>query len=502
MFDFVQNLAMGFGVALSLQNIGLCFVGCLLGTAIGVLPGIGPLPTVAMLLPLTFKLDPTGALIMLAGVFYGAQYGGSTTAILARLPGETSSVVTCLDGYELAKQGKAGTALAIAAIASVVAGIITTFLIAALGPPLAEVALLFQSADYVAVMVLGIVSAVVMAHGSVLKAILMIVFGLLLGTIGTDVGTGEFRLTMGLDVLADGVGFVPVSMGLFGLAEIVANLENRSSRPQATSNVGSLWPSFDVLRRSTMPILRGTAIGTLFGILPGGGPTIAAFSAYSLEKKVSRTPGRFGRGAIEGVAAPEAANNAATQACFIPMLSLGIPPNALMALMVGAMTIHGIQPGPGIIAKQPQLFWGVIASMIIGNVILVILNLPLIGIWVQLLRVRYAYLFPSIVVFCCVGTYTVSSSIGDVLIMAVFGVIGYLLRKLDCEPAPLMLGLVLGPLLEENFRRALVLSGGDPSVFLTRPISFVFLLISAALLLMTVLPTIRRRREEVFQEEE
>ena len=500
MHDLISNLAMGFGVALSLQNIGLCFIGCVLGTAIGVLPGIGPLPTVAMLLPFTFALDPTGALIMLAGVFYGAQYGGSTTAILARLPGETSSVVTCLDGYAMALKGQAGTALAIAAIGSVFAGIATTLLIAAAGPPLADVALLFQSADYVSVMLLGLVSAVVMAHGSVLKALLMILFGLLLGTVGTDVASGDYRLTMGLDMLADGLGFVPISMGLFGLAEIMVNLETMAGRTAIAKKVGSLWPSRAVLWQAFPAMVRGTAIGAAFGILPGGGPTIAAFSAYSVEKKVARDPSRFGQGAVEGVAAPEAANNAATQSCFIPMLCLGIPPNALMALMVGAMMVHGIQPGPSIITKQPELFWGMIASMAVGNVILVILNLPLIGIWVKLLQVPYAYLFPAIIVFCAVGTYTVDSSTGDVVLMAIFGVLGYVFRKLDCEPAPLMLGLVLGPLLEENFRRAMVLSDGDAMVFLQRPISLGFLIAAALLLAAVLLPSIRRGRQEAFRE--
>ncbi|WP_149536778.1 tripartite tricarboxylate transporter permease [Siccirubricoccus phaeus] len=500
MQDLLGNLAMGFGVALSLQNIGLCFIGCALGTAIGVLPGIGPLPTVALLLPFTFSLDPTGALIMLAGVFYGAQYGGSTTAILARLPGETSSVVTCLDGYAMALKGQAGTALALAAIGSLLAGMVTTLLIAAAGPPLADIALLFHSADYVSVMVLGLISAVVMAHGSVLKALLMILLGLLLGSVGTDVATGEYRFTLGLDMLADGIGFVPISMGLFGLAEIMINLENRGGRGVIAKAVGSLWPPLAVLRQALPAMLRGTAIGAGFGIMPGGGPTIASFSAYSLEKKMAAQPARFGHGAVEGVAAPEAANNAATQSCFIPMLCLGIPPNALMALMVGAMMVHGIQPGPSIITKQPELFWGMIASMAVGNIILVILNLPLIGIWVRLLQVPYAYLFPAIIVFCAVGTYTVDNSTGDVVLMAVFGVLGYVFRKLDCEPAPLMLGLVLGPLLEENFRRAMVLADGDVTIFVTRPISLGFLLAAAALLAAVLLPSIRRGRQEAFRE--
>jgi putative tricarboxylic transport membrane protein len=500
MSDILSNIIMGFGVALTWQNVVLCFFGCVIGTAIGVLPGIGPLTTMALILPVTFWLSPVGALIMLSGVFYGAQYGGSTTAILVKIPGETSSVVTVLDGYAMAQRGRAGPALAIAAIGSLFAGSVVTLLIAVAGPALAKVALLFQSADYVSVMVLGLVSAVVLAHGSVLKAVGMIVLGVALGLVGTDVSTGEYRMTMGVDVLFDGIGFVPLSMGLFGLAEIMVNLESGSAGEMQAKPVSGLWPTLADLKQSFPAMVRGTAVGTVFGILPGGGPTIAAFSAYSLEKKVSKSPERFGRGAIEGVAAPESANNAAAQACFIPMLSLGIPPNALMALMIGAMMIHGITPGPEIISKQPELFWGLIASMWIGNLMLVVLNLPLIGIWVKLLQVPYGYLFPSILVLCCIGTYTLSSSTGDVLVMTAFGVIGYAFRKLDCEPAPLLLGLVLGPMLEENFRRAMVLSSGDWSVFLRRPISAGFLLLAAALLVAVTLPNIRRGREEAFRE--
>ena len=498
--DILSSITMGFGVALTWQNIGLCFFGCVIGTIIGVLPGIGPLTTMALILPVTFWLSPVGALIMLAGVFYGAQYGGSTTAILVKIPGETSSVVTVLDGHAMAQRGRAGPALAIAAIGSLFAGSVVTLLIAVAGPPLAGIALLFQSADYVSVMLLGLISAVVLAHGSVLKAVGMIVLGVLFGLVGTDVTTGEYRMTMGLDVLFDGVGFVPLSMGLFGLAEIAVNLESTGATDLRAKAVTGLWPTLADLRQSFGAMVRGTAVGTVFGILPGGGPTIAAFSAYSLEKKVSRSPERFGKGAIEGVAAPESANNAAAQACFIPMLSLGIPPNALMALMIGAMMIHGITPGPEIISKQPALFWGLIASMWIGNLMLVILNLPLIGIWVKLLQVPYSYLFPSILVLCCIGTFTLNSSTGDVMVMTAFGVIGYAMRKLDCEPAPLLLGLVLGPMLEENFRRAMVLSDGDWSIFVRRPISLGFLLLALGLLIAVALPNIRRGREEAFRE--
>jgi TctA family transporter len=498
--DLLGNLALGFSVAFSWDNLLLCFAGCVLGTLIGVLPGIGPLPTMAMVLPLTFKLDPTGALIMLSGVFYGAQYGGSTTAILIRLPGETSSLVTVLDGHALARQGRGGTALAIAAYGSLIAGLITTVLIGVAAPALGAVALLFKSADYVSVMILGLVAAVVLAQGSVLKALAVIVFGALLGLVGTDVTTGDFRLTMGLNTIADGLGFVPIAMGLFGLAEIAYNLEQTGGKGEQTGPVGRLLPSLRDLIRTLPAILRGTALGTAFGIMPGGGPTISAFAAYSLEKRISHSPETFGRGALEGVAAPEAANNAAAQACFIPMLSLGIPPNAIMALMIGALMVHGIAPGPEIIAKQPTLFWGMVASMLLGNVMLVILNLPLVGIWVKLLRVPYPVLFPTILVFCCIGTYSVENSIEDVVIMVIFGVIGYAMRKLDCEPTPMLIGFVLAPMLEENFRRAMGLSGGDPSVFLTRPISLAFLIASAALLGAMALSSVRRQREVAFRE--
>src|SRR5215207_3596250 len=491
--DLLGNLALGFSVALSWENLALCLAGCVLGTLVGVLPGIGPLPTMAMVLPITFKLEPTGALIMLAGVFYGAQYGGSTTAILLRLPGETSSLVTALDGFALAQRGRAGIALALAAYGSVVAGVITTILIGIAAPALSAVALLFQSADYVAVMVLGFVGAVVLAQGSVLKALAVITFGALIGLIGTDVTTGEFRLTMGFHSIADGLGFVPIAMGLFGLAEIAYNLEQGLGGSARTGPVGTLLPSLAELRRTLPSILRGTAMGTAFGILPGGGPTISAFAAYSVEKRLSKTPEEFGRGALEGVAAPEAANNAAAQACFIPMLSLGIPPNAIMALMIGAMMIHGITPGPEIIGKQPALFWGMVASMLIGNVILVILNLPLIGFWVRLLGMPYRFLFPTILVFCCIGAYTVDNSIEDVLIMVIFGVIGYVMRKLECEPTPMLLGFVLAPMLEENFRRAMMVSDGSTAIFFTRPISLGFLVASALLLLAMTFSSVRQR---------
>lgn len=492
----IANIGLGFSVALSPLNLALCLVGCLLGTLIGVLPGIGPSATVAMLMPLTFHLPPVGALIMLAGVFYGSQYGGSTTAILVNLPGESSSVVTTLDGHAMARNGRAGAALAVAALASLFAGTITTLVIAAAGPPVAKLALLFQSPDYVAVMVLGLVAAVVLAQGSLAKALAMIALGVFLGLVGTDVTTGMQRYTLGVNALFDGIGFVPVAMGLFGLAEIMLNLEATQGQGRVVRPADRLWPSREDFKLATPAAARGTAMGVALGILPGSTTDIPAYAAYSLEKKLSREPEKFGHGMVQGVAAPEAANNASAQAGFIPMLSLGIPPNAIMAMMIGAMMIHGIAPGPQIIDKQPALFWGLVASMWLGNALLVVLNLPLIWVWVRLLTIPYRVLFPAIIIFCCIGCYSLKNNLSDVVIMAIFGVIGYGLRKMRFEPAPLLLGFILGPMLEENFRRAMLISEGDLSVFVTRPISAGFLAVSAALLMMVLVPSMRRARGE------
>ena len=499
--ELISNLGIGFGVALTLQNLFYCFGGVLLGTLIGVLPGIGPVPTIAMLLPITYALPPVSALIMLAGIYYGAQYGGSTTSILVNLPGETASVVTCIDGYQMARQGKAGKALAIAAIGSFIAGTFATLLVAAFAPPLAEVALKFGPAEYFSLMVLGLIAAVVLASGSLIKAIGMIVLGLLLGIVGTDVNSGMARFSFGLPELTDGIGFVVVAMGLFGFAEIIVNLEHTEKREVFTDKVSNLMLSWKDFKSALPAMLRGTGIGSALGILPGGGALLGAFAAYTVEKKIAKDPSRFGKGAIEGVAAPEAANNAGAQTSFIPMLTLGIPPNAVMALMVGAMTIHSIQPGPQVMTSNPQLFWGLIASMWIGNLMLVVLNLPLIGIWIKLLSVPYRLLYPAILLFCCIGVYSLQNNIFDVMLTVVFGFIGWIFVKLECEPAPLLLGFVLGPMMEENLRRALLLSRGDPTVFVTRPISAVMLSIAAVLLLVIVAPSIRRKREEAFQEE-
>ena len=499
--DLFANLATGFGVALTYQNLLYCFGGVLLGTLIGVLPGIGPVPTIAMLLPITYALPPVSALIMLSGIYYGAQYGGSTTAILVNLPGEASSVVTCLDGYQMARQGRAGTALAVAAIGSFIAGTFATLLVAAFAPPLAEVALKFGPAEYFSLMVLGLIAAVVLASGSLVKAIAMIVLGLLLGIVGTDVNSGMARFSFGLPELTDGIGFVVVAMGLFGFAEIIVNLEHTEKREVFTDKVSNLMLSWKDFKSALPAMLRGTGIGSALGILPGGGALLGAFAAYTVEKKIAKDPSRFGKGAIEGVAGPESANNAGAQTSFIPLLTLGIPPNAVMALMVGAMTIHSIQPGPQVMTSNPQLFWGLIASMWIGNLMLVVLNLPLIGIWIKLLSVPYRLLYPAILLFCCIGVYSLQNNIFDVMMTVVFGFIGWIFVKLECEPAPLLLGFVLGPMMEENLRRALLLSRGDPTVFFTRPISAVMLSIAAVLLLIIVAPSIRKKREEAFQEE-
>jgi len=502
--EVLDNLILGAHVAFTWQNVLYCLIGVLLGTLIGVLPGIGPVPTIAMLLPITFNLDPVAALIMLAGIYYGTQYGGSTTAILVNLPGEASSVVTVLDGHQMARQGRAGPALAIAAIGSFFAGCVATLVIATAAPPLAEFALKFGPWEYFSLMVLGLVAATVLAHGSLLKAICMVVLGLLLGLIGTDVNSGVLRYTFGIPELADGIGFVLVAMGMFGVTEIVTNLEQGAKREVFLGKVKHLFPSKEDLKRSWGAILRGTALGSVLGILPGGGALLSSFAAYTVEKKWSKHPEEFGKGAIEGVAGPESANNAGAQTSFIPMLTLGIPGNPVMALMIGALMIQGIAPGPQVMTDKPELFWGLIASMWLGNAMLVILNLPLIGIWIKLLTVPYRFLFPSILVFMSVGVFAYSNNPWDCLIMAVFGVFGYVCVKLECEPAPLILGFILGPLMEEYLRRAMLLSRGDPTLFINpaeKPLSFSFLLTSLLLIVVIALPNIRKKRAEVFVEE-
>jgi putative tricarboxylic transport membrane protein len=501
--DLISNLGLGFATASSLANLGFCLIGVLLGTLIGVLPGIGATATIAMLLPITFQIgDPVSALIMLAGIYYGAQYGGSTTAILINMPGESSSAVTAIDGYQMARNGRAGAALAVAAIGSFFAGTVSTFLVALFAPPLTAVALKFGAAEYFSLMIVGLVSAIALAHGSVIKALAMVILGLLLGLVGTDVISGAPRFTLGIREYADGLNFVAVAVGVFGIAEVLRNLENEHERSVLIRKVTGLMPTRQDFREMAAPILRGTFIGSVLGVLPGGGAILASFASYTVEKRVSKTPEQFGRGAIAGVAGPESANNAGAQTSFIPMLTLGIPANPVMALMIGAMIIQGIVPGPDVATEQPSLFWGVIASMWIGNLMLIVLNLPLIGLWVRLLTVPYYVMFPIIMTFCSIGVYSVNSNVYDLYAVAFFGLLGYALMKMRCEPAPLLLGFVLGPLLEENLRRAMILSRGDPMTFVTRPISGGLLLMALLVLVVVLLPAVRRKRDEVFVEED
>jgi TctA family transporter len=500
--DVVANLELGLATALQPENLVWCFIGVLLGTLVGVLPGIGPTATIAMLLPITFNLEPVTALIMLAGIYYGAQYGGSTTAILINLPGESSSAVTAIDGHQMARQGRAGAALATAALGSFFAGTVGTLVLVLFAPPLAAVALQFGSAEYFSLVVLGLIASIALAHGSPIKALAMIVLGLLLGTVGQDIYTATPRFTFGIWELFSGLSFVSVAVGIFGVAEILRNLEDEKTRTVIVKAVKGLWLTRADLRRIVAPVMRGTALGAALGVLPGGGHILASFASYSVEKRVSRQPRTFGRGAIEGVAGPESANNAAAQTSFIPLLTLGLPAHPVMALMVGAFIIQGITPGPNVIADEPALFWGLIVSMWVGNLLLVLLNLPLIGIWVKLLTIRYHVLFPAIIAFAVIGTFSLDRNPFHVFAVALFGVLGYLLVKLGCEPAPLLLGFVLGPLLEEHLRRAMIISRGDATVFLTRPISLALLVAAGITLLIAALPAIRRKREVVFQEEE
>jgi putative tricarboxylic transport membrane protein len=500
MSDLLAHLALGFSVALSAQNVALAFVGCFVGTLIGVLPGVGPIATITMLLPVTFGVDPVGALIMLAGIYYGAQYGGSTTAILVNIPGEVTAVVTTLDGHEMAKQGRAGVALGIAAIGSFVAGCLATLVIAGLALPLTRLALVFGAAEYFSLMAMGLVLAVVLVRGSVLKALATLLIGLLLATVGTDLETGVERMTFGYPPLSDGIDFAVLAMGLFGFAEVLRNLDFEVARDVVRQTIGRVLPSREDLKRSVAPILRGSLVGAALGILPGNGAVLGPFASYTMEKKLAKDPRRFGRGAIEGVAGPESANNAGAQTSFIPLLTLGIPPNAVMALMVGAMTIHGIVPGPLVMTRNPRLFWGIIVSMWIGNLMLLVINLPLVRLWVTFLKVPYRLMFPAILLFSCIGIYSVNNSPSDVVFTAAFGLVGYAFSKLGFESAPLLLGYVLGRLMEENLRRALAIARGDPATFVQRPVSGALLMVAAVVLVLAVTPAMRRRREQVFVE--
>jgi len=499
--DLLNNLALGFAVAVTPSNLLLCFIGCLLGTLIGVLPGIGPIATIAILLPVTFGLDPVSALIMLSGIYYGAQYGGSTTAILLNIPGEASSVITAIDGHKMARNGRAGIALGIAAIGSFFAGSVSTLLIAAIAAPLSRVALLFGPVEYFSLMLMGLVIAVMLASGSTTKAIVMVLIGTLLSTVGPDLTTGQGRMTFGMPWLADGIDVGLIGMGLFGVAEILRNLESPAERQFSAEKIGRLLPGWTDLKDAAGAIFRGTGLGSLLGILPGNGAVLASYISYILEKKVSRTPNRFGEGAIEGVAGPESANNAGAQTSFIPLLTLGIPPNAVMAMMVGGMMMHGIVPGPQIMTQERDLFWGLIASMWLGNLMLLLINLPLVGLWVKLLRVPYRLLYVVILLLCCIGVYSLNNEPMDVVLLGVFGVFGYVIVKLGFELPPLALGLVLGGMLEENFRQAMIISRGSILIFIQHPISAAFLMFSALWLCISFLPTVRRRRDEVFVED-
>ncbi|MFZ9997540.1 MAG: tripartite tricarboxylate transporter permease [Burkholderiaceae bacterium] len=500
--ELLANLAIGAATVFTPENLFWCFVGCLLGTLIGVLPGIGPLATIAILLPITYKMgDPSTALIMLAGIYYGSQYGGSTTAILVNIPGESSSVVTTLDGYQMAKNGQAGLALAVAALGSFFAGTVGTLLIAAFAPPLAELAFAFGPAEYFSLMVMGLIAAVVLAHGSFIKALAMVVLGLLLGLVGTDVNSGVFRFTFGVPELANGFEFAVIAMGMFGFAEIIHNLKAQETRSLLTEKVSNLMPTAEQTKRAAPAVIRGTALGSILGILPGGGHILSSFASYAIEKKISKHPEQFGKGAIEGVAGPESANNAGAQTSFIPMLTLGIPTTPVMALMVAAMMIHNIQPGPQVMTSNPSLFWGLIVSMWVGNLMLVLLNLPLIGIWIRLLKVPYRLLYPAILVFCCIGAYSINNSVWDVMMTVPFAILGYYLKKWKCEPAHLLLGFILGELMEEYLRRALTISRGDWGILWDRPISATLLVISALLIVIMLVPAIRKKREEAFEGE-
>jgi len=500
--ELFDNLGLGLETALRIENLFWCFVGVLLGTAVGVLPGIGPIATIALLLPITYTFEPVTAIIMLAGIYYGAQYGGSTTAILINLPGESSAAVTAIDGHEMARNGRAGPALATAAIGSFVAGSVAIVIVALFAPPLAGVALTFGSAEYFSLVVLGLIASIALARGSTIKALAMIFLGLLFGTVGQDIYTGTPRFTFGVRELYSGVNFVSVAVGMFGVAEILRNLESERTRELVTQKITGLMPTREDFRRMVAPIARGTLLGSALGILPGAGHVLASFGAYTIEKRFSRNKKEIGHGAIEAVAGPESANNAAAQTSFIPLLTLGVPPHPTMALMLAALTIHGIQPGPTIVDTQPALFWGLIVSMWIGNLFLVVLNLPLIGLWVRMLMIPYRILFPAIVAFAAIGTFSIALNPWHIFAIAFFGLLGYVLIKLGFEPAPFLLGFVLGPLLEDHLRRALIISRGDPTIFIERPVSAAFLLVAAAALVLAILPAIRQKREEVFVEED
>ena len=499
--DILAGMGHGFVVALQPVNLLYCFIGVFIGTLVGVLPGIGPVSAMSLLLPVTLSGTPEAGIIMMAGIYYGSMYGGSTTSVLVNIPGEAASVVTCLDGHEMAKQGRAGPALGIAALGSFAAGTFAIVALMLVAPTLAHVAIAFGPPEYFSLMILGLTILSFLSRGSMAKSLLMAAVGILLGLIGMDQITAQPRLTFGRLELLDGIGLVPIVMGLFGVAEILSNLERDLKRELIKARIGGLWPSREDWAASKWPILRGTVLGFFLGILPGGGAVIASFASYAMEKNVSSTPERFGKGAIEGVAGPEAANNAAAGGAFIPLLTLGIPPNVVMALLLGAFIMHGLQPGPLMMAQRPDVFWGIIASMYIGNAMLLVLNMPLIGMWVQVLKMPYSILFPLILMFCIVGVFASGNAVFDVFVMVVFGVLGYLMRKFGYEPAPLVLAFVLGPMLENNLRKSLILSQGDFAIFLERPISAACLVLAAAALTAPLMPALARRRSRVVTDQ-
>ncbi len=496
--DLADNLMTGFSVAFQPHNIFFCFIGVLIGTLIGVLPGIGPVGAMSILLPITFGISPVTAIIMLSGIYYGAQYGGSTTSILVGIPGEAASVVTMLDGHQMALQGRAGPALGIAAFGSFIAGTIGIIGLMLLAPPLASIALRFGPPEYFALMIMGLVILTYLAQKSMAKSLMMAGVGVLAGVVGLDTMTGLPRFTFGISDLLDGIGIAPLAMGLFGVSEILLNVEKTIKQGVVVSQVKNLLPSRQDWKESFAPIMRGSFLGFLLGILPGGGAVLSSFISYGTEKRISKTPEKFGHGAIAGVAGPEAANNAAAQAAFIPLLTLGIPANAVMGILLGALMIHGITPGPLMIQKNPELFWGTVTSMYIGNAMLLVLNLPLIGLWVRLLRVRYAVLFPLILFIALIGAYVINGSEMDLYLMLFFGVVGYLMRKFDYEPAPLILAYVLSPILEDSLRQSLIISGGSMGIFVSRPIAAGFLFVAALLLISAVLPAIRKKRNALL----
>ena len=501
--SIVDGLLGGLQTALTPSILFYCFIGVFLGTLVGVLPGIGSLATISLLLPVTYHLSPIAAIIMLAGVFYGAQYGGSTASILLNLPGHAAAVVACLDGNPMAKQGKAGIALFVTTIASFVGSMLGLIALILFSPAISNLGLQFGAAEYFSIMVLGLIAASTLASGSPAKGLAMVSVGLLLGIVGTDVNTGTLRFNFGVLELSDGISLVAMAMGLFGIPEIINSLSNtQSTKVESKVTLRSMIPSRQEFRQTIMPMLRGSGVGGFFGALPGTGPSIASFMAYAVEKKVAKDPSRFGKGAIEGVTAPESANNAAAQTGFVPTLSLGIPGDAVMALMLGALIIHGIQPGPMLITDQPELFWGLIVSFAIGNIMLVVLNIPLIGVWVSILKIPYHLLYPAIIIFVCLGTYSVTNDVFNVFIVGFIGALGYLLLVLRFDAAPLLLGFVLGPLMEENLRRALRLSRGDPMVFLERPISAVFIGIAATILLWSTFMVFRTHLRRAVEKRE